>query len=335
MQSIPEISTKNLDKENFDQNIVAKKKPVVFRGLVSDWQTVTQSKQGVDAAYEHLIHHANETPCYTVVADPKVNGRLFYSDDLQGVNFNAVNAPLNRTLSQLRNLSSTSDQHAISIQAAKISECLPTLRGNLQLPILSSDIEPTIWISNKSRVAAHFDLSDNIACVTTGRRRFVLFPPEEVANLYVGPTLNAPGGVPISLVDLQNPDFERFPNFSFALENSYVAELEPGDAIFIPSPWWHAVESLDKLNVLVNYWWNDQVSSSGPSANNAMMLAMLTIANMDTPQRLAWKEFFDYFVFREKGSPAEHLPETLNDLATEVTPEQRQMCFDFLKERLK
>ena len=334
MQAIPEISIKPLDKSSFDQDIVASKKPVVLRGLVSDWQIVRQSKQGVDKAYEHLIQHANETPCYTVVGDPSVNGRLFYSDDLQGVNFNAVNAPLNRTLTQLKSLNLTSDRHAISIQAAAVSECLPDLRSSLDLPILSSNIEPTIWISNKSRVATHFDLSDNIACVTTGKRRFVLFPPEQVANLYVGPTLNAPGGVPISLVDLQNPDFKRFPNFSIALKNSYVAELEPGDAIFIPSPWWHAVESLEKLNVLVNYWWNDRVDATGPSANNAMMLAMLTIANMDSPQRLAWKEFFDYFVFKQTGDPARHLPETLNDLATAVTPEQRQMCFDFLKDKL-
>ena len=36
-----------------------------------------------------------------------------------------------------------------------------------------------------------------------------------------------------------------------------VADLEPGDAIYIPALWWHAVQATGELNVLVNYWWNE------------------------------------------------------------------------------
>jgi lysine-specific demethylase 8 len=34
----------------------------------------------------------------------------------------------------------------------------------------------------------------------------------------------------------------------------HVADLEPGDALYIPAKWWHQVESLD-LSASVNSWW--------------------------------------------------------------------------------
>ena len=62
---------------------------------------------------------------------------------------------------------------------------------------------PRIWLGNRSEVSAHFDLSDNIACVVAGRRRFTLFPPDQVANLYVGPLDHTMAGQPASMVAAQ------------------------------------------------------------------------------------------------------------------------------------
>src|SRR5206468_367295 len=82
-------------------------------------------------------------------------------------------------------------------------------------------------------------------------RRFTLFPPEQLQNLYVGPLDFNPAGQAISLVDHAAPDLERFPRYAEALQHAQVAELEAGDAIFIPSMWWHAVEALAPFNALV------------------------------------------------------------------------------------
>ena len=178
-------------------------------------------------------------------------------------------------------------------------------------------------------VAAHFDLHDNIACVVHGRRRFTLFPPEQIANLYIGPTLNAPGGVPISIVDLNKPDLEKYPRFQDALDAALYADLEPGDAIFIPTPWWHAVESKDPLNMLINYWWSAQVQPL-VAANKSLMHSMLSIGNLPIEQRRAWKDFFDYLVFRQELDPTEHLPAELHDVVTSLSPEQEQQVMDYL-----
>jgi oxalate decarboxylase/phosphoglucose isomerase-like protein (cupin superfamily) len=58
----------------------------------------------------------------------------------------------------------------------------------------------------------------------------------------------------------------RFPRFQQALEAASVAGMEPGDAIFVPSMWWHHVESLASFNILVNYWWTPTAAGKGSLA---------------------------------------------------------------------
>ena len=35
----------------------------------------------------------------------------------------------------------------------------------------------SLWLGNRTRIAAHYDLPDNLAVVAAGRRRFTVFPP--------------------------------------------------------------------------------------------------------------------------------------------------------------
>ena len=115
------------------------------------------------------------------------------------------------------------------------------------MPLLRPAVAPRIWIGNRVKVQTHFDLLDNIACVVGGRRRFTLFPPEQVPNLYIGPLDFTPSGTPMSMVPLTNPDFARYPRFAEALPPRSRRELEPGDALYIPYGWWHHVEVVDAV----------------------------------------------------------------------------------------
>ena len=64
----------------------------------------------------------------------------------------------------------------------------------------------------------------------------MLFPPDQFRNLYLGPIDNTPAGRAVSMVDFHAPDFNAYPRFREALRHALVAELAPGDAIFIPPP---------------------------------------------------------------------------------------------------
>ncbi|WP_235522710.1 cupin-like domain-containing protein, partial [Caulobacter sp. Root342] len=156
-------------------------------------------------------------------------------------------------------------------------------------------------------VACHYDTYDNLACVVAGRRRFTLFPPQAIADLYVGPIDHTLAGQPTSLAASAAPGDPRYPRFPAAAAEARVVELEAGDALYLPKLWWHQVEALEPRNLLVNYWWDG--FAAGPDAPyTTMMLAMIAIAERPWAERQAWRAFFDHYVFRPDGHPLAHLP---------------------------
>jgi len=323
-----------LDRATFERDVIPLNKPAVIRGLVDDWAIVKAANSSEEDAVKYLISIDNHTPVYTIIGNPEINGRFFYSDDLSGTNFIKTQAALTAVLEQLYGLRNNPTPHSIAIQAASIRQSIPNFEHDNSMMLVNSKVNPTLWLGNRAIVAPHYDVHDNIACVATGRRRFTLFPPDQISNLYIGPTLNAPGGVPISMVDLSHPDYKKFPRFLHALNASQSAILEPGDAIYIPTPWWHAVESLDNINTLINYWWGG-LNEEHLSPNHSLMHSMLTIAKLKPAQRESWKHYFNYLVFQESSDPKDHLPDQLNDIVTTLTPEQRHEVYQFLISKLK
>jgi Cupin-like domain len=164
-----------------------------------------------------------------------------------------------------------------------------------------------------------------------------LFPPEQIGNLYIGPIGHAPTGTPISLVSFRDPDFERFPRFKDALAAARVAELEPGDALFIPTLWWHHVESLEKHNVLVNYWWKGAPGSGTTSSTalNCLLLALLDLKHLPPEQRQAWRVIFDHYVFDARPGDADFIPERVRGVLGDISPQLAQQVRAFLAAQLQ
>lgn len=96
----------------------------------------------------------------------------------------------------------------------------------------------------------HTDLdAPNLHAVVHGRKRFVLFSPSETRFLY--PTNIYEFGSRFSAVDTRTPNAGRHPLAARA--RGYVASLEPGDVLYIPPGWWHAVTCLETC-VSLNTW---------------------------------------------------------------------------------
>ncbi|MGB6306591.1 MAG: cupin-like domain-containing protein [Steroidobacteraceae bacterium] len=297
---------RNVDVKTFRGEIVPRDRPAVMRGLVGHWPAVHAGIRSPQALYDYIRPRDLGHATTTFIGPPDIRGGFFYSDDLSGMNFRRVpqafHAAMESMLAHLDHL----DPPAIYAPAAS-GLGFPDFARENTLELLDASVVPRLWLGNAVTAPTHYDMHDNVACMVAGHKRFTLFPPDQLANLYVGPLDLSPGGQPTSLVRLANPDLQRFPRFAQALAAAETADLEPGDAIFIPNLWWHNVESLDPINLLVNYWWFGASRGAG-SPYAALVMGLMSITELPESRREIWRTIFDHYVFQSNGDPVPYLP---------------------------
>lgn len=308
--------------------------PAVLRGFVSSWPAVKIRSSA--ALVEYLRRFDSGAPVDAVMTPPEVEGRIFYDEAMKGFNFLRNRLPIVAVAEQVLRYAGFERAPAVAAQSALIRDCLPGFSQENALSILDESILPRIWLGNAITTPTHLDEWNNIGCVVAGRRRFTLFPPQQVGNLYIGPLDFAPTGAPMSLVRLHEPDFQRFPKFRAALAAAVSAELEAGDALYIPPLWWHHVESLEKFNVLVNYWWHESGGppGSGPSGFDALMHALLNLHALPPGTRAAWQALFEHFVFGSEADSTGHIPQHRHGILGSLSPTDIARLRTYLKERL-
>lgn len=310
-----------LDRRVFEAEIRSAAQPVILRGIGADWPAVQAAQEAVEKGVEYLLSFAIADSVPAVVGSPEIEGRFFYTPDFQRMNFDRSPVPLRMFFERLLRDRDAERPYAMAVQSLEIPQALPGFTALNRTLLLDPTVEPRIWMGNRIQVAPHFDLMENIGVVVMGRRRFTLFPPEQLPNMYVGPIEVTPAGTPVSMVDPRAPDLDRFPLYAEAAKHAQVAELEPGDGIYIPYHWWHGVESLDGVNAFVNYWWNSAPADAG-RPYDALMAALHAFRSMPEDQRKVWRMVFDNFVFETNGNPVAHLPEHAQGVLGPVTPEK-------------
>ncbi|HEX3676546.1 MAG TPA: cupin-like domain-containing protein [Sphingomicrobium sp.] len=315
-------------------DVVAGGQPTVLRGAFREWPFVRAALQSDEAAVDYLDRFYNGRPVSTIVAPPSEKGRFFYQPDSKEMNFQRSEQRLSIVLKALLREQKSDQPPGIAMQAVSAPDCLPGLERDNPNPFVPEGIHARVWIGNLVTVAPHFDVADNLACVAAGRRRFILFPPEQTTNLYPGPMDVTPANVPISMVLLGEPNFDRFPRYREALDSAFVAELEPGDAIYIPYLWWHGVQSLGSFNALVNYWWNRDESSARYPYVALLRLFYAAYRDMPIEHRRAWRALYDHYVFQPDGDPMEAISPPHRASGQPVDPSQIARLKEALRDLL-
>lgn len=312
--------------------------PVIMEGLAREWPLVQHGLKSAGDAVAYLKSFCSAKPATVYVGQPAIHGRFFYNEQFTGFNFSTERVGLAQCLDRV--MAHVGDPGAPSLYAGStdVDIFLPGLRAENDLRLdheMFRVATPTvsIWIGNRTTASAHFDQSHNLACCMVGHRRFSLFPPEQIHNLYPGPLDPTPGGQVVSVVDFRSPDFAHFPRFREAMAAGEVAELAPGDVLFYPALWWHHVEALDDFNAMINYWWHPSPAFLD-SPHTTLMHALLSLRDRPDREKSAWRELFDYYVFGDAELAGRHLPEQARGNLAPMNENKARRLRAFLLSRL-
>ncbi len=315
--AISEISKSTLGGPDPFSALFEKNTPFIVRGLVNDWPIVGKGRESGAALRAYLQEHALARRFPVMVGPPENNGQPGYLDNMQ-VNFVEQPLPFDEICKAIEEAERVDDQPMIYCGSIDIAKFFDGLANHIPLAMGSRDCRKGLWMGLRSNTPVHNDYADNMVCNVFGTRRITLFPPDQMANLYIGPLDNTPAGRAVTLIDFRNPDFDRHPNFAEAQKHALCVDLAPGDVLHIPSMWWHNVESLNDFNVMVNFWWRDNRLLGDPDA--ALVNAIFAWRDLPPDEKKIWRDLLDYYVFDDAEKAIEHIPPNGRGVLGELTP---------------
>lgn len=239
-------------QEVFQRNFLSKRKPVIITGAMKSWNALSL----------WTADYLNTVVGNTQVDISVSQNSLFTGNQENG--FAKLRQKMNfiEFINLLQKDKSTDNYYYLQQQS--ITANFPQLFSDIELPEYFDKkrlIDPTIWIGSEGNISPlHYDAMDNLFAQVSGRKRFLLFNPQQTSLLYPFP---ADSKIPhMSQINIDKLDFDKFPNFSKA--KYFDCVIEAGEILFIPVFWWHQVYSLEnsnnKLNISVNFWSQPPIS---------------------------------------------------------------------------
>jgi hypothetical protein len=315
-----EIAARELTGPERFRELMQECRPMIIRGLVSGWPVVRAATEGARALRGYMAPLDVRAEVEVFIGDPAIRGKYYYNSGLQGFNFERRMMKLMDAMDLMLDAAEHPGARSVYIGSVPTGDCLPGFAAANVMPF-TAGAGPRIWLGTAANISTHYDTFDNLACVIAGQRRFTLYSPETIGQLYIGPIDNTMSGPPVSLA-ASDPEANaaKYPLFEAVRDQRLIADLEPGDALYMPKLWWHQVESTAPFNGLVNYWWD--AFAAGPDAPyTSLLLAMIAICERPPGERAAWKAFFDHYVFRTNGHPLAHLPPEQHGILGPLKPD--------------
>lgn len=203
------------------------REPMVFRGLAANWPALTRWTP------DYLAELAGDRTVQVVVGDREGYEPVFETIPL-------------RHFFRVWQAGGKDGGPALYLKEFDLFDAFPRLLEDVDFTALERPRTKSwrfAWISQEGgRTNLHHDLLNNVLTQIAGRKRVTFVPPARSAEVYPSDKFDC--FARLSLVDAFNPDFQRFPRYRQALAAERQVVLEPGDAVYIPSGWWHTARSL-------------------------------------------------------------------------------------------
>ena len=234
----------------FFKKYIEGNRPVVLSGVMEGWPALDRwsweylAAVAGDCSGEVIVSRNGLYPDYVTQPSPMAKVEMRFAELLR----RAVPAPGAEPLPPVLGPGETCYLYGKSY----LLDAVPALRDDLRAPACLGGIGAMakpfqrLWISSTGCVTPlHYDLSNGLLCQVRGSKRVWLFDPGQFDRLY-------PRGAQFpgldnferqSQVDIHHPDYEKFPELRRA--TALECHLRQGDTLFIPSNWWHEVETLE------------------------------------------------------------------------------------------
>jgi lysine-specific demethylase 8 len=252
--SVPIERVENPAVETLLRDFVRPGRPVILRGVADRWPAMSRwSPEHLRSRFPDLKVPVEVAELDPTSTDPQTR--------LEGT------TPVKMTLAEYIDtaLGPTPPDKTYYLAQFPLLERAPELKGDIDSLDAYMDISSVyperlkaklrlpagLWLGPAGSLSTlHFDVAQNYLVQITGRKRLVLFPPDQ-SNLLHYPHFGA-RMLHFSPVDVEKPDLQRFPRFERA--TPLECTLEPGEILHIPSGWWHFVRSLEPA-LSLNFWW--------------------------------------------------------------------------------
>lgn len=237
----------------FYERFVRPNLPVVLTGLTDDWRAI---KDWSPEYFRTTYPDAKVSYTAWSSSEPTNDPTEYYRNRKRQTT--TLGAFINLMNSESHTSRDYISQYPIFNELPRLTADIGSLEPYLNIPRLYPESlqsklrkPPTFWLGPAGIVTpVHFDSAHNLLVQIHGRKKLLLISPRQSGFLYY-PSLDL-GHVNYSPVDVESPDYDRFPRFKQA--TPIEVQLEPGEILFIPVRWWHYARALQDT-ISLNFWW--------------------------------------------------------------------------------
>lgn len=223
-------------REAFERDYVARNLPVIITGVADGWNAV--AKWNLDYIRRRCGDCRVPVRCYpSGYAGPHHEIEMCVAEYIDRMVADATTA------------------EKVYLGEVDLFHHLPELAADVACPALFDRRHLNnagLFFGLDSISPAHYhSLEEAILTQLHGHKRVLLYPPDQMANLYPNPWYRPMSNV--SRVDMARPDTRAFPRLARA--DPISCTLAAGEMLFIPIHWWHYVVGVELSISLTFFWW--------------------------------------------------------------------------------